>query len=107
VVRALSFHQKTESKELIRLICFANTAFNGGSKEFLSNDPDLTITGDDFLFASVIVIEGNWTLYDAVGFGGNAVTISRTSGPESDGVYRDYADWSGAAAFHVKSIQRS
>lgn len=90
-----------------RLICFADTTFRGGSKEYLNNDPNLVVTGDDFVLSSAIAVDGSWTLYDDIGFAGNAIVLQRSSGPEGDGVYRDYADWSGSAAFHVKSIQRS
>jgi hypothetical protein len=92
---------------MIRLICFASMSFNGTSKEFLNNDPDLVVTGDDFQLASAVVVEGNWELFDEVGHGGNMIALSRASGPESDGVYRDPADWGGTTAFHVKSIRRS
>ncbi|MBM3522166.1 MAG: beta/gamma crystallin family protein [Alphaproteobacteria bacterium] len=92
---------------MVRLICFAAASFANGSKEYLGNDPNLIITGDEYSLASAIAIGGSWTLYSEVGFTGESIVLSSSSGPESDGVFRDHADWGGSSHFHVKSIQRS
>jgi hypothetical protein len=90
-----------------KLIAFATAGFTGSTKEFRSNDPDLTLNGDDFVVASAIVLTNNWTLYDDIGFTGNTISLGDSGGPDADGSYKDYADWQGSVNFHVKSIQHS
>ncbi len=77
------------------------------SKEFRSNDPDLTLNGDDFQFASAIVISGEWTLYPDANFGGNPVSLGTNGGADADGAYKDVADWGATQAFVVRSIQHN
>lgn len=90
---------------MAKLLAFAAAGFTGVNKEYRSNDPDLTLNGDDFVIASAIVLSGTWTLYDDVNFAGNVISLHETGGPDIDGSYKDQADWSGGAPFHVKSIQ--
>ena len=87
-----------------KLIAFSEPGYSGIPKEFHSNDPDLTLNGDDFVIGSVIVLSTTWTLWDEVNFQGNPITLTETGGPDTDGTYKDHADWAGAAPFHVKSI---
>ena len=87
-----------------KLIAFSETGYSGTTKEFSSNDPDLTINGDDFIIKSAMVLSGSWALYDDVGFAGNTISMDAQGGPDSDGGFKDHADWGGAAPFHVKSI---
>lgn len=49
-----------------KLITFTEVGYNGNSKEFTSNDPDLTLNGDDATFKSAIRLSGNGTLWDDV-----------------------------------------
>lgn len=42
-----------------KLIAFSETGYSGTTKEFRSNDPDLTLNGDDFLIKSAIVLSGS------------------------------------------------
>lgn len=90
-----------------KIIAFASSAYVAPNKEYRSNDPDLTLNGDDFVIASAIVATADWTLYDEIGCTGNSITLSPQGGPDGDGMYRDHADWGGSAPFHVKSIQHS
>lgn len=92
---------------MAKIICFSSAGFNGTSKEYYSNDPDLALNNDDFTIASAIVISGTWTLYDEPNNMGTSQTLNESGGPESDGCYKDHADWGGAADFHVKAIQHS
>lgn len=92
---------------MAKLIVFSTPGYNGTSKEFQNNDPDLTLNGDDFVVASAIALSGSWTLYPDPGYQGTPISLAREGGPDSDGGYKDYADWTGAANFHVKSIQHS
>lgn len=87
-----------------KLIAFSEPDYSGTSKEYRSNDPDLTLNGDDFLIKSAIVTSGSWTLYDDVNSAGNPIGLQEQGGPDADGSYKDHADWSGTAPFHVKSI---
>lgn len=87
-----------------KLIAFSETGYSGTSREFRSNDPGLTINGDDFIIQSAIVLSGSWTLYDDVNSAGTSIALGEQGGPDADGSFKDHADWGGAAAFHVKSI---
>lgn len=89
-----------------RILLFTQAGFTGTVKELTQNDPDLTLNGDDIVFASAIVLSGNWQLYDDVNSQGNTINLSEQGGPNADGAYMDHADWGGVASFHVKSIMR-
>lgn len=45
-------------------------------------------------------------LFDDVNNLGSSITLNELTGPNSEGAYKDYADWGGAALFHVKSVMR-
>jgi hypothetical protein len=87
-----------------KLIAFSEPGYSGTSQEFRSNDPDLTLNGDDFIIKSAIVLSGSWTLYDDVTSGGTSIVLGEAGGPDADGSFKDHADWGGAVPFHVKSI---
>jgi Beta/Gamma crystallin len=87
-----------------KLIVFTEVGYNGIAKEFTSNDPDLTLNGDDATFKSAIVLSGSWTLYPETASQGTPISLGETGGPDGDGGYKDHADWGGVEAFHVKSI---
>lgn len=93
-----------------RILLFTDAGFTGTVKEYTLNDPDLTLNdpdltlnGDDVTFASAIVLSGSWNLYDDINQAGNLISLTDNGAPNSDGAYKDHADWGGAAAFHVKS----
>jgi hypothetical protein len=90
-----------------KLIVFSSADFGGTNATFQSNDPDLTLNGLDVDVASAFAASSQWTLYDAPGFTGNSIVLADTSGPDGDGVYRDYGDWQGGGVFHVRSIQHA
>jgi hypothetical protein len=90
-----------------KLILFNQVGFINTAKEFRSNDPDLVLNGDDFQANSAIVASGDWTLFPDVNFQGTPISLGANGGPDADGSYKDPADWSGAGAFHVKSIQHN
>lgn len=87
---------------LFNLVGYANTA-----KEYQSNDPNLTLNGDDFQANSAIVASSEWTLFPDVNFQGTPIQLGTNGGPDADGTYKDPADWGGAGVFHVKSIQHN
>jgi len=89
---------------MAKLIAFDTVGYRGMAKEYQSNDPDLTLNGDDFVLSSAIVVNGSWSLYPEVGYEGLPISLNPQGGPDTDGCYKDYADWSGTGQFHVKSI---
>jgi hypothetical protein len=92
---------------MAKLILFNQTGYTNTAKEFRSNDPDLTLNGDDFQFNSAIVASGEWTLFPDVNSQGTSITLGTNGGPDTDGTYKDPADWGGTGVFHVKSIQHN
>jgi len=90
-----------------KLIAFAAVGYTGGTKEFRSTDPDLTMNGDDFLLSSALTITGVWDLYSDVNYTGDHISLNHDGGPDADGAYKDPADWQGIASFHVKSMTAS
>lgn len=92
---------------MAKILLFSGVGYTGSVKEFQSNDPDLTLNGDDFQFNSAIVASGDWSLYDAVNEQGNTISLMMSGGPDADGTYKDAGDWGGAGVFHVKSIRHS
>ncbi len=88
-----------------KLIAFNASGYVNTAKEFRSNDPDLALNGDDFVLASAIVLSSYWTLFPEPGYQGTPISLSSDGGPDTDGSYKDYADWNGTQNFHVKSIQ--
>mgnify|MGYP001449174680 CR=1 FL=1 len=92
---------------MAKLILFNLAGFVNTAKEFRSNDPDLTLNGDDFQANSAIVASGEWNLYPDVNFQGTPISLGTNGGPDADGTYKDAADWQGAGTFHVKSIQHT
>lgn len=90
-----------------KLILFNQVGYINTAKEFRSNDPDLVLNSDDFQANSAIVASSEWTLYPDVNFQGTPIALGTNGGPDQDGTYKDPADWGGAGAFHVKSIQHN
>lgn len=90
-----------------KLVVFDQNSFSGTSKIYQSNDPDLVANGDDFVLSSAIAVVGSWTLYDQVGHAGTSIQLDDQGGPDSDGAYKDSADWQGATPFHVRSIEHA
>lgn len=90
-----------------KLLVFENVGFSGANREYYSNDPDLTLNGANMEFGSAIVLSGSWTLYPDPNFQGTAISLAPQGGPDSDGAYKDFADWGGAEKFSVRSIQYS
>jgi hypothetical protein len=75
-----------------KLITFTEGGYNEISKEFTSNDPDLTLNGDDATFQSAIVLSRNWKLWADVASQGTDIGLSDTGGPDADGRYKDFAN---------------
>lgn len=90
-----------------KLLLFNAIGYVDPVQEFQSNDPDLTLNGDDFQANSAIVASGEWTLYPDPNFQGTPISLGSSGGPDGDGTYKDPADWGGTAVFHVKSIQHN
>ena len=79
-----------------KLIAFSEPSYSGTSQEFRSNDPDLTLNGDDFIIKSAIVLAGSWTLYDDVNSSGSSISLGEQGGPDADGT-------SNTATVHLDS----
>ena len=65
-----------------KLIAFSEPGYSATSQEFRSNDPDLTLNGDDFIIKSAIVLSGSWTLYDDVLSAGTSISLSEQGIPK-------------------------
>ena len=92
---------------MAEIIVFSERGYSGISKEYRSNDPNLVMNGDDFIFQSAIVLSDDGNAYDEVDYGGNSISLNETDGPNDDGGYKDPADWEGTDPFHIKSLQIS
>jgi hypothetical protein len=90
-----------------KLLVFENAGFLGTNREYYSNDPDLTLNGLEKEFGSAIVLSGSWTLYPDPNYQGTSISLTAQGGPDTDGAFKDYADWGGAGKFTVRSIQYS
>lgn len=77
-----------------KLIAFSEPGYTGTSQEFRSNDPDLTLNGDDFIIKSAIVLSGSWTLWDEVNQHGYPISLQKQGCPEVAGAYKDHAETS-------------
>lgn len=87
-----------------KLIAFSETGYSGTTKEFRSNDPDVTLNGDVCAINSAIVISGSWTLYEDINSAGNPIGLQEQGGPDANSTYKHHADLTGTAPFHVKAI---
>lgn len=92
---------------MAKLITFTVADFGAAASTFQSNDPDLTLNAADVDVGSAIVASGSWTLFDQPGYQGTSIELNESGGPDSDGCYRDYADWAGTAIFRVQSIRHT
>lgn len=45
--------------------------------------------------SSLIVVDGEWELYQDAEFKGNSYKVSRELSPNKDGIYNSYKDWGG------------
>ncbi|MEO8673040.1 MAG: beta/gamma crystallin-related protein, partial [Tahibacter sp.] len=69
--------------------------FGGSSLVVTVADPDLVPQGWNDKTSSIIVIDGQWGVYQDTNYSGTAWTVSRVGGPNGDGTYPDYSDWGG------------
>ena len=90
---------------LTELVVFSEPGYAGRTRKFQNNAADLTLSSSDFIIQSAIVLAGNWTLYDAANHQGNWISLTKHGGNDSNGTFKDHADWGGNAPFHVKSIR--
>lgn len=79
-----------------KIIIFKDVNFH--AKALTITDQDISNLSDNQwndIVSSVIVIEGEWTLYEHSGYGGQRWHVSANGGPSGDGTYPQPADWNG------------
>jgi Beta/Gamma crystallin len=75
-----------------------NVGPNFGGKSLVLKDQnvqDLQRKGFNDRVSSLIVIDGQWTLYRHGEYGGTRWHVQHTGGPERDGTYPQVHDWRG------------
>jgi len=80
---------------MAKIILFEDVNFGGSSLVVTVADPDLVPQGWNDKTSSLIVVDGQWTLYEDTNYGGKSWTVSSVGGPTADGTYPDYSDWGG------------
>ncbi len=80
---------------MTKIVVFEDVNFGGSSLVVTVADPDLVPQGWNDKISSLIVIRGQWALYDDTSYGGANWTVSEVGGPNGDGTYADYSDWAG------------
>lgn len=80
---------------MVKIILFQNSNFQGKSLVVTSDEPNLVPQGFNDITSSLIVISGQWSLYQNVNYTGTSWTVSEVGGPDGDGCYPDYGDWGG------------
>ncbi len=78
-----------------KLIVFQNVNLSGDSLTLTEADPNLSSQGWNDRISSLIVIDGDWDLYQNANYSGTVWNVSDSGGPAEDGVYPDYNDWNG------------
>jgi hypothetical protein len=80
---------------MAKIILFQDINFGGSSLIVQSPDTSLVPQGWNDAVSSLIVIDGQWSLYDDINYGGTQWSVSASGGPSGDGTYPDWADWGG------------
>jgi len=78
-----------------KIIVFQDVNLRGNSLTLTESDPNLVPQGWNDKISSLIVIDGDWDLFQDVDFKGATWNASESGGPGGDGVYPDWKDWGG------------
>ena len=81
---------------MAKIILFKDVNFGGDALVVTSADPDLGPQGWNDAVSSLIVIDGAWSLYEDINYGGTRWSVNALGGPANDGTYADWSDWSGS-----------
>ena len=80
---------------MCKIILFEHTDFRGKSKVLTTSDPDFNRSDWNDIVSSVIVLKGEWGLYEHTEYRGSRWAVSEKGGPDQDGAYPSYNDWGG------------
>lgn len=80
---------------MAKIVLFDKQKYNGEALVLEASIPKLKNTGVNNDVSSLIVIDGTWNLYEHPDYKGDVWTVSATGGPQQDGCYPTFSDWSG------------
>jgi hypothetical protein len=81
---------------MAKVILFEHPNLRGDALVLQEEDnQDLRRKGCHDRISSLIVINGQWTLYRHTEFGGTRWHVQQQGGPEGDGTYPHFNDWNG------------
>jgi hypothetical protein len=81
---------------MAKIILFEHANFGGNALVLKDEDiQHLGPRGFNDRTSSLIVIDGQWTLYRNSEFGGTRWHVQHNGGPEGDGTYPHFNDWNG------------
>ena len=78
---------------IAKIVLFEATGLSGKSVMFTSSG-NLDNSFNDKV-SSIVVVNGTWSLYKDGNFSGKRWEVRANGGPDGDGVYPSYKDWSG------------
>ncbi len=78
---------------IAKIVLFEATGLSGNSVMFTSSG-NLDKSFNDKV-SSIVVVNGTWSLYKDGNFSGKRWEVRANGGPDGDGVYPSYRDWSG------------
>ena len=78
-----------------KIVVFQNANLSGDSLTLTEADTNLIPQGWNDSISSLIVINGDWDMYQDTNYGGTVWNVSGSGGPAGDGVYPDWNDWGG------------
>ncbi|MEM7332268.1 MAG: beta/gamma crystallin-related protein [Chloroflexota bacterium] len=83
---------------MAKIIVFGKKDFKGGNTQiYVDSVPTLKGSGLNDDVSSVIVLEGNWKLFEKAHFDphGGVWGVKPNGGQDRDGAYKSYQDWRG------------
>jgi hypothetical protein len=90
---------------MAKIILFEHINFSGKSLVLDQSIQHLKRKGFENRVSSLIVIDGQWTLYRDVEFGGRPLWhVQHNGGPDEDGTYPQVQDWRGDNV-QISSVQ--
>jgi hypothetical protein len=78
-----------------KIILFKESNFGGTALTLNDSDRNLKREGFGDVISSVIVIAGEWRMFQHQDFAGNSWTVTERGGPDKDGAYPSPESWSG------------
>ncbi len=90
-----------------KLVVFTKKDFDGDAFVMTSDFSDLEGTGFNNTISSLIVIEGNWLLFEDANFEGRQAFVTADEGPDSDGAYPKPDPWRNERVSSIRLIAAS